>query len=107
MMKRRRVAGTLVFGLDDTRAVENAIGKSSDIAGDGLAVGRRHQIKRPPGAESPSFDDIGKLPDAALRILFGEALDLGFDGLRGLLVDEIPDVPGDFPKDQPSADRKG
>ena len=79
--------------------------QAHDIAGDRFARRGRDEVKPRARPADPPLDDVDKAAYAALRILLGKPGNIGVDGLRDLLVDQVLHVPADSAEDKPGADR--
>jgi hypothetical protein len=79
--------------------------RASDIAGDRFPGRGGDEVKTGAGPAGPLLDDVDKAAYAALRILLGKSGNIGVDGLRDLLVDQVLHVPTDSAEDKPGADR--
>ena len=74
------------------RLVEDARCERADIAGQSLALERRHQIKTRPRPARAPLDHQHQPADAALPVLLGQAGDLGIDRIGDLFGDETAGV---------------
>ena len=95
-------ARRLVSGLDKPRSLEHARRQARNIAGDRFARRGGDEIEIGSRSLRAHFDALDEAADAALRILFGEAADVGLDGLRGLLVDQHLHIVADAAEHQPA-----
>ena len=95
-----------VTRLDHAGAIEGARRQRGHVADQRLAGMCGDEVQAGAGLLDPPIDDLNEAGDAALRILFREAGNVGIHALRDLILDRRIEVGTDAVEDEAGADRR-